>query len=94
MPDHVHLAVSIPPSVSLSDFMHQIKGASSRLLRESGGFREFYWQPEYGAISFHEDLLPKITSYVLNQRQHHSENQLRAALEITMKPYNPGQATP
>ena len=94
MPDHVHLAVSIPPSVSLSDFMHRIKGASSRLLRESGGFREFYWQPEYGAISFHEELLPRIVGYVLNQRQHHAENQLRPRLEITMRPYNPTHESP
>ena len=93
MPDHVHLAVSIPPRVSLSDFMHRIKGASSHLIRDSQRFREFSWQPEYGVISFHEDLLPKIVDYVLNQRQHHAQNQLRPALEIAERPYNPAQAT-
>jgi putative transposase len=94
MPDHVHLVVSIPPSVSLANFMHRIKGSSSHLLRESGSFRAFYWQPEYGAISLHEDLLPKIVDYVLNQRQRHAHDQLRPALEITSRPYNHPQGTP
>lgn len=34
MPDHVHLLLSIPPSVPLGAVVRRIKGASSRLLRQ------------------------------------------------------------
>jgi REP element-mobilizing transposase RayT len=30
MPDHIHVAVSIPPKVALSDLVRRMKGASSR----------------------------------------------------------------
>ena len=30
--DHVHLAVSVPPSVALSEFVRQVKGSSSHFM--------------------------------------------------------------
>jgi REP element-mobilizing transposase RayT len=32
MPDHVHVAISVPPKIAIADFVHQVKGASSRLI--------------------------------------------------------------
>ena len=34
MPDHVHLLAELPPSVALSVFIGQLKGRSSRILRQ------------------------------------------------------------
>ena len=34
MSDHVHLLVSIPPTVAVTDIIGRIKGKSSRILRE------------------------------------------------------------
>lgn len=33
MPDHVHLFLNCPPSLSPDEIMHQIKGSTSRILR-------------------------------------------------------------
>ena len=33
MPDHLHLFVSAPPTVSLAQLIHQLKGHTSRVLR-------------------------------------------------------------
>jgi putative transposase len=89
MPDHVHVALSIPPKMSIWEFMHQLKGSSSHLVRQAERPRSFRWQPEYGVLSFHEDLLPKIVAYVENQRQHHTNGTIRRGLEQTVRPYSP-----
>ena len=34
MPDHVHLLISIPPMVAVTDMISRIKGKSSHILRE------------------------------------------------------------
>jgi putative transposase len=82
MPDHVHLAVSVPPTLSPSQFMNKIKGASSHLVTLELPDRNFYWQPEYGVHSFAEDALPRITQYIINQRQHHHDQRIWPSLEI------------
>ena len=49
MPDHVHVAISIPPDTSVSDVVQRIKGLSSfRINRaKEGDAGSFKWQPEY-----------------------------------------------
>ena len=43
-PDHIHLFVSTPPSLSASKFMQYIKGSSSRRLQqEFPALRKKYW---------------------------------------------------
>ncbi len=82
--DHVHLVVSIPPSMSVSDALHRLKGASSHAVNtHSHATREgkFAWQGAYGSLTFGERSKPMIVEYVLNQRRHHAENTLLAEFE-------------
>jgi putative transposase len=89
MPDHRHLAVSIPPRLAIAEFMRRAKGESSHLLNHSAG-REggdwFAWQPEYGAISFGEGPLPRVIAYIQNQAEHHASNTLWPSFELTDRP--------
>lgn len=42
--DHVHLLVSVPPSISVSELVKRLKGRSSRkMLEEFGELRRVYW---------------------------------------------------
>ena len=42
--DHVHLLVSVPPNLAVSDLVKRLKGRSSRLmLEEFGELRKAYW---------------------------------------------------
>jgi putative transposase len=42
--DHVHLLVSVPPSLAVSELVKRLKGRSSRLmLEEFGELRKVYW---------------------------------------------------
>src|SRR5215207_7767268 len=51
--NHVHMVVSIPPSVSVMDFIGQVKGASSYKINRTGYNQlGFAWQGEYGVFSF------------------------------------------
>src|SRR4051812_39349191 len=55
MPDHVHVAVMIPPTITVAALVKAIKGSSSHLLNRVATTRSgepFAWQSEYGALSF------------------------------------------
>ena len=42
--DHVHLLVSVPPSVSVSKMVQRVKGRSSRrMMEEFGEINKMYW---------------------------------------------------
>lgn len=88
MPDHFHLVVSVPPRVSISGFVHDLKGGSSHLVRSFESPKAFQWQGEFGAVTFDETLLPKIVAYAENQKRHHMDGTLRPKLEI-MTNYRP-----
>ena len=79
MPDHVHIVCSIPPTLSISEAVKQLKGASARLLN---GDREWFaWQPGYAALTFARRDLPMAREYVDRQKQHHTTDSLHDRLE-------------
>ena len=84
MPDHVHVAVSIPPKVAVSDAVAAIKGSSSHALKQANAAsdREWLgWQAEFGVLSFGERSLPTVIAYVLGQAEHHARGTLFPGLE-------------
>ena len=80
--DHVHIAVSVPPKVAPAKFIGDVKGNSSHYVNHiiKPDF-EFYWQDEYGVLSFGEKNLSAIVKYILNQKQHHADGTLISAME-------------
>ncbi|HEU4793874.1 MAG TPA: IS200/IS605 family transposase, partial [Nitrolancea sp.] len=78
--DHIHLAVSIPPALSIATVVGRIKGRSSHTLSPlfDGSFG---WQAEYGVISFSERDLPRVVAYMENQVRHHQSGTLWPTLE-------------
>jgi putative transposase len=86
MDDHLHLVVSIPPKISISDFVKQIKGSSSHYFNHnqvSLNGAKFNWQNEYGVFSLGSKQLEQAIAYVKNQKQHHAEQTTIPALEQT-----------
>src|SRR5438105_7646781 len=52
MEDHVHLLVSLAPTISMAGLMKDVKGGSSRFVSEELAPGEwFQWQGHYGAFS-------------------------------------------
>jgi putative transposase len=84
--DHIHVALSIPPTLSVADVAGRLKGASSHLVnqrRQRMTGIEFSWQSEYGVISLTDRALPTVIDYVRDQKQHHAQNTHLRALELT-----------
>ena len=84
MPDHVHVAISIPPSRAVSDVVKDIKGVSSYLVkRRLPELRnaEFRWQSEYGVLSFGEKALPDVAGYIRDQERRHRQGTTWSRLE-------------
>ena len=59
--DHIHVAVTIPPSISIARFVGELKGASSFHINHLP--EEPYtldWQRGYGVVSFRKDNLEQV----------------------------------
>lgn len=77
--DHVHVAVSVPPTIAISNYIGRLKGGSSRLIEKSIQSPDdlpFFWQSQFGMLTFGERSLPDIIAYIQNQEQRHATNDL------------------
>lgn len=78
MADHIHIFSDLHPTVCLSDYVKDIKVASSSWIKDRGYFPEFPgWQDGYGAFTYTINDKERIMNYVKNQKEHHkTENSL------------------
>lgn len=81
--DHIHLIVSIPPTLAIADFVKRIKGSSAHFLNQalSASLDKFGWQEGYGVFSLGGKQLEQAVDYVKNQKAHHSNGTAIASLE-------------
>jgi REP element-mobilizing transposase RayT len=79
MSDHIHLLISLPPNVSISDAMRFIKSNSSRWIRQRFGIK-FAWQKGFGAFSVSRSNVDAVARYILEQEQHHRKFDARKEL--------------
>jgi len=83
--DHVHFAVRLSKTVTVSQLVQDVKTSSSRWIKErESGFANFSWQRGYAAISVGPRELQHLLNYVEGQAEHHSrqsfEDELRGLL--------------
>ena len=72
MPDHIHLLVSIPPTIAVSEFVRGLKFASSSWLKQNPTFSLFSgWGEGYAAFTYSRDQIPVVKQYIINQKEHH-----------------------
>jgi REP element-mobilizing transposase RayT len=70
--EHVHVVCTLPVTLALSDLVAQLKGSSSKWMRESvEGLEDFHWQSGYAAFSFSRRQLEGVRNYVHHQEDHH-----------------------
>jgi REP element-mobilizing transposase RayT len=86
MPDHVHLAVRLPATLSVADLVKQVKGVSPHLVNDQyRAAGQFKWQGSYGAFSVSRWDLDMVVEYVRGQQAHHAAKQLRQEYEETFE---------
>ena len=72
--DHIHIFSDLHPSLSLAQYVQDIKVASNLWMRDSGKFPLFEgWQVGYGAFTYSIRERDMIINYVKNQKQHHKK---------------------
>jgi len=87
MPDHVHLAVSVPPTLLISEWIGQLKGASSHYINHEICNRAvLHWQSGYGVVCFGKKDLPWVVRYIENQKRHHASGEIHDRLERVDSP--------
>ncbi len=72
MPDHVHILLSLPSTLSIAKALQLIKGGSSKWVHDTfPAHRLFRWQIKYGAFGVSVSLLDKTIQYIKRQEDHH-----------------------
>ena len=80
--NHVHIAVTIPPTLLISDWIGKLKGASSHYVNHELANRKLLeWQVGYGVISFGTKDLEWVLNYIRNQKEHHRKGTTVKRLE-------------
>jgi putative transposase len=87
MPDHIHLVVSIPPSISIARFVGQVKAVTAVRFNKGSDTRPpLRWQEEYAVFSLDKKRLGPHCEYVQSQKLHHQEGSVIASLELSGQP--------
>ena len=72
MADHVHLAIRLSRTVTVSALAEHIKVLSSKWIKTQGSvFSDFAWQPGYGVFSVGPADLEALLTYIDRQEEHH-----------------------
>ena len=84
--NHVHIACTLPRTLTVSQLLEEIKKSSSQWIKKQGeASRQFAWQGGYAAFSLGQSQLSALVRYIDNQREHHRtrcfEEELRDLLE-------------
>lgn len=85
MPNHIHVAVSIPATLAVSEWVKQVKGMSSYELNRNHfqNVVPFHWQDGYSVHTFGQSALKFVIRYIQNQQVHHAQGTTNLFLERT-----------
>jgi REP element-mobilizing transposase RayT len=72
MEDHVHILVTLPPTLAIADLVRALKANSSRWAHEKWSDHSgFGWQQGYAAFSVSRSAMKDVTEYITTQEEHH-----------------------
>jgi len=85
--DHIHIAASLPRTISQSDLLQNIKKDSSKWIRTQG-IHNFSWQKGYGNFSISYSHLDNLLQYIDNQLEHHKTKSFQEEYREFLGKYN------
>lgn len=72
MPDHVHILSILPPTITVSNALREIKSSSSGWVHDTWPqHRRFAWQTGYAAFTVSSSNAEKVRRYIERQEEHH-----------------------
>jgi putative transposase len=69
--NHIHVLISLPAKMAISDAVNKLKSNSSRWMSEHGP--RFAWQEGYGAFSVSPSQVAPVKEYISGQAEHHKK---------------------
>jgi len=70
--DHIHIACTLPRTLTISKLLEEIKRSSSAWIKKQDSrCNGFSWQAGYGAFSLGQTQRNMLIGYIDNQREHH-----------------------
>ncbi len=70
--DHIHLLARQSRTITLSDWVKELKRVTSIWIKEKGPeYSTFSWQSGYGAFSVSQSQMNRVIDYVRHQDEHH-----------------------
>jgi len=84
--DHVHILLSLPSTITISQAIKLIKGGSSHWIHQIfHDLQNFAWQIGYGAFSVNHSDIPQIINYIKYQKKHHAEQNFKNEFLVLLK---------
>ena len=86
--DHVHIAATLPRTVTIAKLFEIVKKESSGWMKKQGPkYREFYWQNGYGNFSVGPSQLDQLIRYIDNQEEHHKTTSFQDEFRKLLQKY-------
>ncbi len=86
--NHLHLACTLPRTITVSRFMEEIKSSSSKWMKsKSPRCSNFTWQAGYAVFSLGQSQKETIIKYIENQKIHHQKIPFKEELLDLLKKY-------
>jgi len=92
--EHVHILLTLKPTMSVSELMRKLKTNSSKWIHEKfPALLGFQWQSGFSVFSVSESVCDQVTEYIRKQSEHHHRipfaEELRLLLEKNGIKYDP-----
>jgi len=76
--DHMHLFVGFGTTITMADFMEEVKAISSKFINTKGWVKgRFEWQRGYGVFSYSRSQIDDVIKYIMNQQEHHKKQSFK-----------------
>lgn len=86
--NHVHIACTLPRTMTVSKLLEEIKKTSSAWIKKRDARCEnFSWQAGYGAFSLGQSQLSTLIQYIDNQQEHHKTKTFKEELIELLEKY-------
>ena len=86
--DHVHIACTLPRTLTMAKLLEEIKKASSIWMKQQDrGIAHFAWQAGYGIFSVGQSQLPGLLQYIDNQEEPHRTRTFKEELLELLEKY-------
>jgi len=85
--NHIHIACTLPKTITQCDLVKTIKTESSKWFKRQG-LQEFHWQRGYGIFSVSSSQCNSVIAYIDNQYEHHKKTTFQEEFKAFLHKHN------